>query len=549
MNNVRLRARSARISAERDDEIPGWNPFLRGRRWADTGSNIYDRGGRDVESGRVESDARIEAVHTHSDTEIVKISPDAESLFPIPTKGENVARPQSAGALDTEKITSSIVGEQHTRYRFPHSIPAANPRISEIDTGSEHARIRTSLSVQLVKQIVAIFCSSWLSLLLPFVLAGFASNYTNLPLVVNFILNFLAIFPSASIVGMAMDEVMLRVGNTVDVLIYMTFGNIVQLGTSILLLKTHQVEILKTSLVGGILGGVLLIMGASCFAGGIYRLEQFFNVNSASYVANFLTLSVASLIIPTASHVFANSDTEKIAAQSRGTSIVLLFVYGIYLFFQLKTHAHVFNLEVNMVISELSTGLISADLIKSTNNVPKTSVAGEGVVTQIRTSPPSIVSSIDEKEDPHLSLPIGLITLIIGTIVLAFNTTFAIDSIDGLTAHHASPSFVGLILLPLLNNDLMPITCARMDKLDLSIMASAGKSLQTSLLITPLIVIIAWIWGIDDMGLLFDGFQVASSFMAVLLFNFLIAEGKSNYLQGVLLLSIYVMIAIAAWYN
>lgn len=115
-----------------------------------------------------------------------------------------------------------------------------------------------------------------------------------------------------------------------------------------------------------------------------------------------------------------------------------------------------------------------------------------------------------------------------GTTLLAFNTSFAVDSVDGLTQNHVSQSFVGLILLPFLNNDLMPLKCALMEKLDLSIMASAGKSLQTCLLITPLIVIIAWILEIDEMGLLFDGFQVASLFVAVLLFRFQIADGKSN---------------------
>ncbi|TGO57178.1 hypothetical protein BCON_0068g00080 [Botryotinia convoluta] len=539
MNNVRLQARSARIAIE-CDQTPSWNPFLRGRIWADNGFEVNRHGRGDEESGRAGSNkhaipSRLEPAHTLSDTEIIKLSPGIESLFTTTTLDEKPLRPLSAGNLGTEGAAGSSLGE-HPRHRFPRpsSIPEDKPNC-EIDKANEYARKRTSPYRNLIKQIVVIFCSSWLSLLLPFVPAGFASNYTNLPPVVNFILNFIAIFPSASIVDMAMDEVMLRFGNTVGALIYMTFGNIVQLVTSILLLKTRQVEILKTSLVGGILGGILLIMGASYFAGGIDRLEQSFNVSSASYVANFLTLSVASLIIPTASHVFANSTPENIAAQSRGTSIVLLFVYGIYLFFQLKTHSYVFNPEASLYI-------------KST---PKLTVKGaaEGTITRSEPSPPSVIYSTGEDIEPHLSMPVGVITLIIGTVVLAFNTTFAVDSIDGLTAHHASPSFVGLILLPFLNNDLMPITCARMDKLDLSIMASAGKSLQTSLLITPLIVIIAWIWGIDDMGLLFDGFQVASLFMAVLLFNSLIAGGKSNYLQGVLLLSIYVMIAIAAWYN
>ncbi|KAF7896666.1 uncharacterized protein EAF01_009069 [Botrytis porri] len=538
MNNIRLQARSARIVTERD-QTPSWNPFLRGRRWADNGFEMNCHARKDEESGRAESDthatpSRVEPAHRLSDPEFAKLSLGIESLFTAMNLDEEPIHSISAGNLGVEGVAGSSLGA-HPRHRFqrPSSIPEDNPKC-ESNKANEHATRRTSPYRDLMKQIVAIFCSSWLSLLLPFIPAGFAANYANLPPIVSFILNFIAIFPSASIVGMAMDEVMLRFGNTVGGLIYMTFGNIVQLVTSILLLKTRQVEILKTSLLGGILGGVLLIMGASYFAGGIDRLEQSFNVSSASYVANFLTLSVASLIIPTASHVFANSTPEHIAAQSRGTSLVLLFVYGVYLFFQLKTHSYVFNPEASLYIK----------------NTPKSTVKDvtEGTSTRSEHSP-SAVYSTGEDIEPHLSMPVGVTTLVFGTVILAFNTTFAVDSIDGLTAHHASPSFIGLILLPFLNNDFLPITCARMDKLDLSIMASAGKSLQTSLLITPLIVIIAWIWGIDDMGLLFDGFQVASLFMAVLLFNFLIAGGKSNYLQGVLLLSIYVMIAIAAWYN
>ncbi|KAM0319573.1 hypothetical protein ACHAO8_000994 [Botrytis cinerea] len=491
MNNVRLRARSAIIATERD-QTPSWNPFLRGRIWADNGFDGNRHRRRDEESGRAESithatPSRLGSARTLPDAEIAGLSPGTESLFTTITLDEKPLRPLSAGNPGIEEATGAVLGE-HPRHRFPRPSAILEDKPNcEIDKADEYARRRISINRNLIKQIVAIFCSSWLLLLLPFVPAGFASNYTNLPPVVNFILNFMAIFPSASIVAMAMDEVMLRFGNTVGGLIYMTFGNVVQLVISILLLKTRQVEILKTSLVGGILGGVLLIMGASYFAGGIDRLEQSFNVSSASYVANFLTLSVASLIIPTASHVFANSTPENIAAQSRGTAVVLL-------------------------------------------NVPQQTVKGstEDTITRSESSPSPAVGFTGEDIEPHLSMPVGITTLIIATVVLAFNTAFAVDSIDGLTAHHASPSFVGLILLPFLNNDLMPITCARMDKLDLSIMASAGKSLQTSLLITPLIVIIAWIWGIDDMGLLFDGFQVASLFMAVLLFNFLIAGGKSN---------------------
>lgn len=129
-----------------------------------------------------------------------------------------------------------------------------------------------------------------------------------------------------------------------------------------------------------------------------------------------------------------------------------------------------------------------------------------------------------------LNFWVALATLILGTVVLAFNTSFAVDSISALTLteKHLSPSFVGLILLPFLSLDLMPVKCAQLDKLDLTIMASAGKALQTSLLITPLVVVIGWVMGVEEMGLLFNGFQVVALFVAVLLFSLQIAQGKST---------------------
>jgi Ca2+:H+ antiporter len=216
-------------------------------------------------------------------------------------------------------------------------------------------------------QLLTIF-SSWISILLPFVPAGFVAKYANLSPTTSFALNFLAIFPLNYISGLAMDEVMLRVGDNLGVLIYMTFGfvqsrlehtsasmtniskffrNVVQLVTSILLLKTRQIDILKTSLIGGILSGVLLITGSSYVAGGLFchRREQYFNQTVAQTIVNFLALSVASLIMPTASHIFTSSTAEKIAAQSRGTSIVLLVAYAFYLYMQLRTHRSLFGLK------------------------------------------------------------------------------------------------------------------------------------------------------------------------------------------------------------
>jgi Ca2+:H+ antiporter len=178
-------------------------------------------------------------------------------------------------------------------------------------------------------------------------------------------------------------------------------------------------------------------------------------------------------------------------------------VYGFYLLFQLKTHRERFGAKPKQ-----KQNYSYSDRERSNH--------GEWD------------DSDSEQIDPGLNLWTAITALIVSTVLIAFNTAFAVDKIDSITYDHVPASFVGLILLPILGNDLTPIKCAIIDMMDLSLITSAGKSLQTSLLVTPLVVIIAWIWGIDEMDLLFDGFQVASLFVAVLLFNFQILNGKSD---------------------
>jgi Ca2+:H+ antiporter len=119
--------------------------------------------------------------------------------------------------------------------------------------------------------------------------------------------------------------------------------NAVELIVSIIALAQDQVLIVKTSLVGSMLSNLLLVMGMSFFFGGVNRLEQNFNVIVAQTASSLLFLAVGSLIIPTAFHSWSEAGERGVAPLSRGTAVILLFVYGCYLFFQLKSHAEVYN--------------------------------------------------------------------------------------------------------------------------------------------------------------------------------------------------------------
>jgi Ca2+:H+ antiporter len=126
-----------------------------------------------------------------------------------------------------------------------------------------------------------------------------------------------------------------------------------------------------------------------------------------------------------------------------------------------------------------------------------------------------------------------------------------VDSINAVTCqYHVSEYFVGLILLPIVGNaaeHATALTVAVKDKMDLAIGVAVGSSMQIALLVLPLMVILGWIIH-SDMTLVFDDFQIVVVFVAVILVNYLIGDGKSHWLEGVLLMALYIIIALAAWF-
>ena len=412
-------------------------------------------------------------------------------------------------------------------------------------------------------QLQRTLLSSWINILLIMAPVGVALNYIkSVDRVAVFVVNFIAIIPLAAMLSFATEEIALRTGEVLGGLLNATFGNAVELIVAIIALKDKKFTIVQTSLVGSILSNLLLVMGCCFFFGGLRRVEQNFNHVVAQTAASMLALAVASLIVPA---VFdAQTDPKRtdtplsdIAKLSRGTAVILLIVYAAYLFFQLKTHQTVFMQESEKVEAKPWRSGPAHDGIKQHFAMPG-ALLGHGIsgddendrVEKMLRSPLP-PDDDEEHEDPQLHFWVALGTLTFSTVIIALCAEFMVDGIDSVTKSGGlSQEFVGLILLPIVGNaaeHATAVTVAIKDKMDLAIGVAVGSSMQVALFLIPVVVIIGWGMGFDEMNLSFDLFQVAVLFVAVLLVNYLIGDGKSHWLEGFLLICLYAILAVCSF--
>lgn len=417
------------------------------------------------------------------------------------------------------------------------SLPSNEPR----RPGTDQQRFT------LVGQLKATIFNSWINVLLICAPVGIALNYIHVNPVAVFVVNFIAIIPLAAMLSYATEEIAMRTGETIGGLLNATFGNAVELIVAILALVADEVLIVQTSLIGSMLSNLLLVMGMCFFFGGVNRLEQHFNPVVAQTAASLLALSVSSLIIPTAFHAWSGAGERGIAPLSRATAVILLAVYGCYLFFQLKSHADLYNAP-SPKVEKRWVRITEGDAHRGMANIGRHLAAyGGGQAQQMPFN-----ASGDEHEEPQLSVFVAILTLVISTAFVAVCAEYMVNSINALVSTGGiSKTFVGLILLPIVGNaaeHATAVTVACKDKMDLAIGVAVGSSMQIALLVLPLVVVVGWIIGNSQMTLYFDPFQVILLFVAVLLVNYLISDGKSHWLEGVLLQMMYLIIAVAAWF-
>ncbi|KAL2270820.1 hypothetical protein VTJ83DRAFT_191 [Remersonia thermophila] len=217
----------------------------------------------------------------------------------------------------------------------------------------------------------AVLFSSKLNLLLVFVPAGIAvGQFHHLSPGLIFGLNAVAIVPLAGLLSFATESVAHRLGDSLGALLNVTFGNAVELIIFISLIK-NEVRIVQAALLGSILSNLLLVLGMSFFVGGLRYREQIYNSTVTQMSACLLSLSVVSLLLPTAFH--ASFNDEKLADEqslkiSRGTSVVLLLVYILYLLFQLISHSYLYESTPQHIIDEESRPGPAANWLDSSSD-------------------------------------------------------------------------------------------------------------------------------------------------------------------------------------
>jgi len=253
---------------------------------------------------------------------------------------------------------------------------------------------------------------------------------------------------------------------------------------------------------------------------------------------------------------------------SHGVAVILLFIYLCYLVFQLFSHKNLYD-ESDIQKSVAYPSNVAKRLHARTSIEQKTPPASIGRKTPPASSSPpptdvvidpaqrdahTLEAGLEEEEEvekPEMGMNTTIILLIVVTVLVAITAEFLVDSIDELTSTgHISKGFVGLILLPIVGNaaeHVTAVTVSVRNKITLSLGVAVGSSIQIALFVIPFIVILGWILG-KPLTLLFDPFESIVLFLSVLTVNYVVQDGKSNWLEGMILMCLYAIIAVTFWY-
>ena len=312
----------------------------------------------------------------------------------------------------------------------------------------------------------------------------------------------ISLIPAAGLIGEATEELANRSGPTLGGFLNATFGNAAELIIAIVALRAHHVEVVKASITGSIIGNLLLVFGASCFAGGLKHGTQRFNRTASGSAIVMLALGVAALVMPATVDLFAygslDARPEVLLRLSTWTSVVLLIVYGAGLVFAFRTNR---------------------DPLRIGGHHPS-----------------------------RLSRPAAITLLTIGTLLTTIEAEVLIRGLEpALEQFGMSELFAGVIVVALVGNaaeHYSAIAGAMKNDMTLALEISIGSSAQIALMIAPLLVLIAP-WLGQPISLLFNPFEIAAIGLSVGTVALVALDGESNWLEGLQLLGLYVILGAA----
>jgi Ca2+:H+ antiporter len=322
--------------------------------------------------------------------------------------------------------------------------------------------------------------------------------------VLVFAASALAIIPLAGVMGHATERIAERMGQGVGGLLNATFGNAAELIIALIALRAGLHDLVKASITGSIIGNVLLVFGLSALSGGLRYKTQKFNATAASLGSTLLVLSTISLMVPAIFHVIVRGSSAVANEQELSLEIaaVLFVTYLLSLVFTLRTHPHLYMGEAS-------------------EHVP---VA-------------------------HGSVRRSVIVLMAATVGVAVMAELLVGAAE-VTAESLgwNEVFVGVILVAIIGNAAEHSTAVMMamkNKMDGAVNIAVGSSIQVALFVAPTLVFLSYFIGPHPMDLLFTVLEILAITLSVLVIALIAHDGESHWMEGVQLLAVYLILAIA----
>src|SRR3954454_304043 len=353
----------------------------------------------------------------------------------------------------------------------------------------------------------------WPYLLVPFIPIAVVLEIAHAGPALIFTTSALGVIPTAAMIGRATEELAARSGPGIGGLLNVTFGNAPEIIIALFALNKGLHEVVKASLIGSILGNILLVLGAAMFVGGLGRDRQRFDRTAASAQSAMLLLAAVALVMPAifelvegtglpqpgAERVHYDSTVEHLSLY---VALVLMATYAGGLVFSLRTHRDLFN--------------------------------------------PAVAA--EEHEDEPWSVRRAVIALAIAGVAVGVMSEILVGSIsEAAEGVGLSEFFIGAIVVAIVGNAAehwVAVLVERKDKMDLAVNIAIGSSAQIALFAAPLLVICSYFIGPHPMALVFNGLEVGALVLAVLIANHVTNEGESTWFEGLQLLAVYVVLGL-----
>jgi Ca2+:H+ antiporter len=314
-----------------------------------------------------------------------------------------------------------------------------------------------------------------------------------------------SLVPLAGVIGLGTEELAERSGPALGGFLNATFGNAAELIIATVALREGHVELVKASISGSIIGNLLLVLGFSFFVGGLGRQSQTFNRTAATNTSAMLFLAVVALVMPAVFDLTLYGTLEArppaIDRLSLGTAFVLIAAYAGSLVYAFTAQRDLFrptqpaHHKPSGITTSAAVGLLAAGTLLTT-------IQAELLVGTL---------------EPALK-QFGFTELFVGVVVVA---------VIGNAAEHYSA-----------------ITAARRDQMTLAVEISVGSSAQIALLVAPVVILYSFAIG-RPMSLIFHPFEITAIALSVLATSMVVVDGESNWVEGLQLISVYAVIALA----